>query len=78
MAKVRWKFNPAGFAELRNHPLLVTAMESAADTAAGGTSASVEVVVWPHQGIKTGPRTSVQIWGDEPDDLIGILSRVRI
>lgn len=71
---VRWMFDVAGFAELRSHPKLVAAMESAAHTAAP----DADVEVWYHEGRKSGPRTSVQIWGHDHDELISALSRVRL
>lgn len=87
MAKVRWKFDIAGFAALRNHPRLVGSMRSAADAAAGGTPFDVEVVTWPHAGRKEGPRTSVQIWAntyearrrvnENPGELTAALGRAR-
>lgn len=61
-SKVRWKTNIEGFAALRNHPTLVEAMASAAQSVAAGTPFDVEVEVWPHEGRRAGPRTSVQIW----------------
>lgn len=64
MARTRFKANLAGFGSLRSHPTLVGAMESAARSAAAGTPFEVEV--WAHQGRKTGPRTSVQIWARSP------------
>lgn len=88
MAKPKWKFNVDGFAKLRNHPKLVTAMESGANSAATGTPFDVEVEVFPHQGRRSGPRTSVQIWAksaearravnDQPGELTEALNRVRL
>lgn len=63
MAKrVKWKWNVAGFAQLRNHPVLVAAMEDAALAAADSSPIEVQVEVWKHEGRKRGGRTSVQIW----------------
>lgn len=86
MARARFKPNLAGFAALRSHPTLVAAMESAARSAAAGTPYEVEV--WPHEGRRTGPRTSVQIWArstearrrvnEDPGDLASVLSRTGI
>lgn len=67
MAKVKWKWNVAAFAELRNHPTLVESMRSAAESAAASTPFDVEVAVWPHSGRRSGPRTSVQVWANSPD-----------
>lgn len=88
MAKARFRVNVEGFAELRNHPTLVAAMEDAADEAAAGTPFDVQVEVWPHRGRRTGPRTSVQIWANShearrivnanPGELTAILGRVRL
>lgn len=64
MAKVKWRWNVAGFAELRNHPALVSAMESAMRSGAAGTPFEVEV--WAHRGRKAGPRTVVQAWARTP------------
>lgn len=87
-SKVRWKFNVEGFASLRNHPTLVSAMESSAQQAAADTPFEVEVEVWPHQGRRSGPRTSVQIWASsydarrqvnqQPPTLPAALGRVRL
>lgn len=87
-SKVRWKFNTQGFAALRSHPTLVSAMESAANTAAAGTPFDVDVEVWPHEGRRAGPRTSVQIWASsfearrqvnrDPGALPATLGRVRL
>lgn len=84
----RFKWNIDGFAELRSHPTLVAAMESAAESAAAGTPFEVEVEVFPHQGRRRGPRTSVQIWAnswearvavnDRPGDLTSVLNRVNL
>ena len=60
MAK-RMRFNVEGFAQLRNHPRLVAAMEQAAGGATTGTGLEVRTETWPHQGRRSGPRTSVQI-----------------
>lgn len=86
MARTRFKANLAGFAELRSHPALVGAMESAAKNAAAGTPYDVEA--WPHEGRRSGPRTSVQIWArsdearkrvnDDPGDLAAVLGRVGL
>lgn len=62
MGRARFVPNNAGFAALRNDPKLVNAMETAAREAAAATGVDLEVVAWPHQGIRRGPRTSVQIW----------------
>lgn len=85
---VRWKWNVAGFAQLRNHPTLVRAMERAAESAADGTPFEVEVVTWPHAGVRTGPRTSVQIWARSPQarrrvnrypgELVNALNKARL
>lgn len=85
---VKWRFDMAGFAALRNHPTLVGAMRSSADSAAAGTDFDVEVVTWPHAGVRTGPRTSVQIWArhpraraivnKRPGELVSVLSRAGI
>lgn len=84
---VRWQFNIDGFAQLRNHPALVAAMESSADRAAADTPFDVRVETWPHQGRRTGPRTSVQIWANShearrivnanPGELTATLNRAR-
>lgn len=81
----KFKFNIAGFAQLRNHPALVGAMSSAASRGSAGTPFDVEVVVWPHSGISAGPRTSVQIWARSwdarrqvsrsPGELVAVLGR---
>lgn len=88
MAKIRWEFDLDGFAALRNHPSLVGAMSSAANQAAAGTGFDVNVVVWPHAGRRSGPRTSVQIWAnsfearqavnDNPGLLANTLNRASI
>lgn len=88
MAKVRWEFDIDGFAAIRNHPTLVGAMTSAAESAAAGTPFEVDVAVWPHQGRRTGPRTSVQIWAntfearrqanEQPGTLTAALNRARV
>lgn len=85
---VRWKFNMDGFTALRNHPALVAAMEAAAHQATTNTPFEVRVEVWPHRGIKTGPRTSVQVWADSPEarrrinenpgELVGLLDRMQL
>lgn len=85
---MRIKWNIDAFAELRNHPQLVSAMEAAANHAAASTPFEVEVEVWPHQGIRSGPRTSVQIWArswdarkavnDRPGELTAVLGRARL
>lgn len=85
---VKWKFNIAGFADLRNDPKLVAAMESAMRTAAAGTPFEVEVAVFPHAGRRSGPRTSVQAWAaspraraianKRPDELTAVLNRVHL
>lgn len=81
----KFKFNIAGFAQLRNHPTLVGSMASAAARGSAGTPFEVEVVTWPHSGIATGPRTSVQIWArgwdarrrvnQSPGELVAALGR---
>lgn len=83
MARTRFEINLAGFAALRSHPRLVGAMESAARSAAAGTPYEVEV--WPHEGRRTGPRTSVQIWArseeararvnENPGELAALITR---
>lgn len=83
MARARFKANLAGWAALRQHPTLVSAMKAAADTAAVGTPYEVEV--WPHGGRGSGPRTSVQIWArsdeararvnDNPGELSSLITR---
>ena len=88
MAKVRWKFNLEGFAALRNDPSLVSRMETAAESAAAGTPFEVQVETFPHQGRRSGARTSVQIWASSfearaavnrgPEALTATLNRVRI
>lgn len=88
MARARFEPNLAGFAQLRNHPRLVAAMEAAARAAAAGTDLDVVVETWPHQGRRTGPRTSVQIWAGSsaaraavnrnPAELTAVLARVRL
>lgn len=88
MAKVRWEFDVDGFAALRNHPTLVGAMESGARSAAAGTPFEVDVVSWPHQGRRSGPRTSVQVWAnsfearrqvnERPGELTAVLNRVGL
>ena len=65
MAKVRWKFNTEGFAELRNHPVLVASMEASMRSATAGTPFEVET--WAHRGRKAGPRTVVQAWARTPE-----------
>lgn len=88
MAKVRWKWNVAAFAALRNDPRLVSKMESAASAAAAGTPFEVVVETFPHQGRAAGPRTAVQIWAGSPtgralanrspEAMTATLNRVRI
>src|SRR5690606_33828776 len=56
---VKWQWNLAGFAQLRNHPSLVDGMTSVAQRAATATPYEVRVEVWPHSGRRSGPRTSV-------------------
>lgn len=85
---VKWKWNLSGFADLRNHPSLVSGMSSAAERAATATPYEVQVVVWPHAGRRSGPRTSVQVWAESfdarkqanenPGDLVAVLNRVKL
>jgi hypothetical protein len=67
---VKWKWNIAGFAQLRSHPSLVSEMRSAAESAAAGTP--FDVVVWPHGGHRTGPRTSVQVWAGSTEARVDV------
>src|SRR5690554_3076357 len=64
-SKVKWKFDMGGFAELRNHPVLVASMEAAMRSATAGTPFEVET--WAHQGRRAGPRTVVQAWARAPE-----------
>jgi len=86
MARVKWKWNIEGFAALRMDAALVGAMEAAMSSAVAGTPFEVEV--WPHAGIKAGPRTSVQAWArtaearrlarSHPEYMAGLLSRAGV
>jgi hypothetical protein len=85
---VTFRANLQGFAQLRSHPRLVAAMESAARNAAAQTPFDVDVVTWPHEGRRSGPRTSVQIWARthaarravnrDPSSLTSTLSRANL
>lgn len=88
MARARFVPNLAGYAALRNHPSLVRAMQNSAENAAASTPFDVEVVVWPHRGRRSGPRTSVQIWASsgqaqaavnrDPSSLTSVLNQVNL
>lgn len=85
---VKWQWNLAGFAQLRNHPSLVDGMTSVAQRAATATPYEVRVEVWPHSGRRSGPRTSVQVWAESfdarkranknPGDLVAVLNRMKL